>query len=78
MAGELKIEVHKRETSNKKSDLKTLRKDNKIPGIYYSFDSKNSVPLYIEKKSFTEAGKSNAKIFNIAVGKENKNVKWWF
>jgi len=74
MADEYKIEVHKRETSNKKSDLKTLRKEDKIPGIYYSFDSQNSVPLYIGKKSFIEAGKSGAKIFNIAVGKENKNV----
>ena len=74
MADEFKIEVHKREISNKKSDLKTLRKEKKIPGVYYSFDAKESMPLYIEKKSFTEAGKSGAKIFNIAVGKENKNV----
>ena len=74
MADEYKIEVHKREISNKKSDLKTLRKEDKIPGVYYSFDSQNSVPLYIGKKSFIEAGKSGAKIFNIAVGKENKNV----
>ena len=50
MADEYKIEVHKRETSNKKSDLKTLRKEKKIPGVYYSFDSRNSSPLYIEKK----------------------------
>ena len=74
MADEYKIEVHKREISNKKSDLKTLRKEDKIPGVYYSFDSRDSAPLYIEKKSFIEAGKSGAKIFNIAVGKENKNV----
>ena len=73
MADEYKIEVHKREISNK-SDLKTLRKEDKIPGVYYSFDSRDSAPLYIEKKSFIEAGKSGAKIFNIAVGKENKNV----
>ena len=38
MADEFKIEVHKRETSNKKSDLKSLRKDEKIPGVFYSFD----------------------------------------
>ena len=74
MADEFKIEVHKRELSNKKSNLKTLRKENKIPGVYYSFDSPVSMPLYIEKQSFTEAGKSGAKIFNIAVGEENKNV----
>jgi len=74
MADEFKIEVHKRELSNKKSDLKSLRKDEKIPGVFYSFDSQKSVPLYIEKKSFREAGKSGAKIFNILVGKDKKNV----
>jgi len=74
MADEFKIEVHKRELSNKKSNLKTLRKDEKIPGVFYSFDSQKSVPLYIEKKSFKEAGKSGAKIFNILVGKDKKNV----
>ena len=55
MANEFKIEVHKRELSNKKSDLKSLRKDEKIPGVFYSFDSQKSVPLYIEKKSFMGA-----------------------
>ena len=74
MAEEFKIEVHKRELSNKKSDLKSLRKDEKIPGVFYSFDSKKSVPLYIEKNSFRDAGKSGAKIFNISVGKNKKNV----
>ena len=74
MADEFKIEVYKRELSNKKSDLKSLRKDEKIPGVFYSFDSQKSVPLYIEKKSFREAGKSGAKIFNIIVGKDKKNV----
>ena len=74
MADEFKIEVHKRELSNKKSNLKSLRKDEKIPGVFYSFDSQKSVPLYIEKKSFREAGKSGAKIFNILVGKDKRNV----
>ena len=74
MADEFKIEVHKRETSNKKSDLKSLRKDEKIPGVFYSFDLKKSVPLYIEKKSFKEAEKSGARIFKILVGEDKKNV----
>jgi len=74
MADEFKIEVHKRELSNKKSDLKSLRKDEKIPGVFYSFDSQKSVPLYIEKKSLREAGKSGAKIFNILVGEDKRNV----
>ena len=74
MADEFKIEVHKRELSAKKSDMKNLRKEQKIPGIFYSFDSKESIPLYIDQKTFTEASKSGAKIFNIAVGKDKRNV----
>jgi len=74
MADEFKIEVHKRELSNKKSYLKNMRKEEKITGIYYSFDSKNSASLFLEKKSFIEAGKSGAKIFNIAVGKDKRTV----
>ena len=74
MVNEFKIEVHKRELSNKKSDMKNLRKEQKIPGIFYSFDSKDSVPLFIDQKTFIEASKSGAKIFNIAVGKEKRNV----
>ena len=67
MANEFKIEVHKRELSAKKSDMKNLRKEQKIPGIFYSFDSKDSIPLYIDQKTFGEASKSGAKIFNIVL-----------
>ena len=74
MANEFKIEVHKRELSAKKSDMKILRREQKIPGIFYSFDSKESIPLYIDQKTFTEASKSGAKIFNIVVGKDKRNV----
>ena len=74
MSKEFKIEVHKRNLSEKKSVLKTLRNDGKVPGIYYSFDSSDSVPLFIDKKTLKEASKSGAKIFNIAVGSDNKNV----
>ena len=74
MAAECKIEVFKRELSNKKSFMKLFRKENKIPGIYYSHDSSESVPLYITKESLIKAQKSGAKIFNIQVGKDVKNV----
>lgn len=73
MAEEFKIEVFKRELL-KKSDMKALRKNNNIPGVFYSFDSNDSIPLYIGKESFVKAQKSGAKIFNISVGKENKNI----
>lgn len=74
MATECKIEVFKRDLSSKKSLMKSLRKENKIPGIYYSHDSSDSIPLYMTKESLSMAQKSGAKIFNIQVGKEMKNV----
>jgi len=39
MSKEYKLEVEKRTKANKK-DLKELRRSGKIPGIYYSYDSK--------------------------------------
>ena len=40
-----KIEVNKRELSSKKSFVKNLRNQDEIPGIYYSHDSKDSIPF---------------------------------
>ena len=74
MIKEFKIEVHKRELSNKSSDMKNLRKETKIPGIFYSHNSKESIPLYVTKKDLNDAQKSGARIFNISVGKEKLNV----
>ena len=50
MAEEFKIEVHKRDLSNKKSDLKLLRKDEKIPGVFYSFDSVLPLAPFLERR----------------------------
>ena len=47
-----KIEVQKRELSNKKSFVKELRKQDGIPGIYYSHDSKESIPFTISQKYY--------------------------
>jgi len=74
MATEVKIEVHKRDLSNKKSEMKALRNEHKIPGIYYSHNSKNSTPLYITNEAIQEAQKSGAKIFNISVGNKKRNI----
>ena len=41
---EYKIEVQKRDLSNKKSYIKELRKSGLIPGVDYSHDSKSSIP----------------------------------
>ena len=73
MNKEYKLEVEKRD-STKKSDLKKYRKDGKIPGVYYSHDSKESINFLVSQSEINMALKSDANIFAINVGGENKNV----
>jgi len=73
MAKEYKLEVEKRD-STKKTDLKKYRKEGKIPGIYYSYDSKESINFLVSQTEINAAIKSDANIFAISVGGENKNV----
>ncbi len=68
-----KIEIFKRENTSTQS-IKKLRKEGNIPGVYYSSTSKSSVPFYITNSTFNEAVKSGARIFNINVGGEKRNV----
>lgn len=73
MAKEYKLEVEKRD-STKKADLKKYRKDGKIPGVYYSFDSKESINFLVTQSEINNAIKAEANIFAINVGGENRNV----
>ena len=73
MANEHKIEIHTRKEINKQS-LKQVRRDGNIPGVYYSFTSKTSMPFYISKNEYSQAIKSGARIFNISVGGKKQNV----
>ena len=73
MAKQYKLEVEKRD-STRKADLKQYRKKGKIPGIYYSYDSKSSVNFLVTQSEIKNAIKSDANIFAISVGGENKNV----
>lgn len=73
MANEYNLDVNKRDTQGK-SDLKQMRRENKIPGVYYSHDSKQSISLYINTLDLTNAQKSNARIFTINVGGKKRNV----
>ena len=66
MAEEYTLDVSKRDLTNK-GGIKQLRKSEKIPGVYYSFDSK-SVPFSIDIKNLRDAQKSGSRIFNINVG----------
>ena len=73
MAQEFKLEIFKRDNLTK-SGVKELRLENNIPGIFYSFDSKESIPFYIKSDILNEAKKSGARIFNIHVGDKKQNV----
>ena len=73
MANEFTLEVKKREIS-KKSDMKKSRNEGHVPGIYYSHDSKDSIPFYITKTTLRNAYKSGARIFNINVGNKKRTV----
>jgi len=73
MAQEFKLDIFKRDNISK-SSLKQLRRDGNIPGIFYSYNSKESIPFYMANKTLAEAKKSGARIFNIAVGKNKQTV----
>ena len=69
-----KIEVQKREINSKKSFVKSLRRNGDIPGIYYSHDSKESIPFMVTYKVLWEALKSDAQVYQINVGSKLRDV----
>ena len=73
MANEHKIDINKRDNTGKKA-IKQLRKDNNIPGVYYSPTSKESAPCYVSQGEYHEAVKSGARIFNINVDGKKQTV----
>ena len=73
MANEFNLTVNKRELSNK-SGRKQLRKLGKVPGVFYSHDSKKSTPFYINIADLKDAQKSGSRVFNINVGNKKRTV----
>ena len=73
MAQEFKLDIFKRDALSK-SDVKALRSENSIPGIFYSYNSKESIPFYIKNDTLNLAKKSGARIFNINVGDKKQTV----
>ena len=71
---EYKIEVQKRELSQKKSFVKGLRRNGEIPGIYYSHNSKESIPFMVTQKVLREALKSDSQVYKINVGSKTRDV----
>ena len=73
MANEFNLNVNKRDMTNK-GGIKQLRKSGKVPGVYYSHDSKSSISFYIEIADLRNAQKSGSRIFNITVGSKKRTV----
>ena len=69
-----KIEVQKRELSSKKSFVRGLRRNGDIPGIYYSHNSKESIPFMVTQKVLREALKSDSQVYKINVGNKLRDV----
>jgi len=73
MSKEFNLNVDKRDLTNKGGRKRAL-KEGKIPGVYYSHDSKESLSFYIEKTELSHAQKADTQIFNISVGGKKRNV----
>ena len=73
MGNEFNLTVNKRELSNK-GGRKQLRKSGKIPGVFYSHDSKKSTLFYINIADLKDAQKSGSRVFNINVGNKKRTV----
>jgi len=71
MAKEYKIEIEKRTLGN---NLKHLRSEDIIPGVYYSHDSKESILFQMNLSELRNAIKSGAAIFQVSVGGKLRNV----
>ena len=51
-----------------------IRKSGKVPGVFYSHDSKKSTPFYINIADLKDAQKSGSRVFNINVGNKKRTV----
>ena len=72
MAKQFKLNVEKRESIGK-SNVRDLRRQKKIPGVYYSYDSSN-ILFQISESEIRNAINSKANIFSVSVGDKEQNV----
>ena len=72
MAKQFKLTVEKRDLKGSK-DLRQLRQDMKIPGVYYSYDGSN-ILFQISNNEVKNAIQSGANIFTVNVGGKEQNV----
>ena len=74
MSKEFNLVVDKRELVSKGERKRILKQGTKVPGVYYSHDSKESIAFYIEKNELLKAQKAETQIFDITVGGKKRNV----
>ena len=74
MSNEFNLVVDKRELVNKGERRRILKKGDKVPGVYYSHDSKESIPFYIAKSELIKAQRAETQIFDITVGGKKRSV----
>jgi len=72
MAKQFKLTVEKRDLKGNK-DLRQLRQDMKIPGVYYSYNGSN-ILFQISNNEIKNAIQSGANIFTVNVGGKEQNV----
>jgi len=74
MSKEFNLVVDKRELVSKGERKRILKEGVKVPGVYYSHDSKESIAFYIEKSELIKAQRADTQIFDITVGGKKRNV----
>ena len=74
MSKEFNLVVDKRELVSKGERKRVLKEGTKVPGVYYSHDSKESISFYIAKSELMKAQKAETQIFDITVGGKKRNV----
>lgn len=67
------IEIAPREELGKR-DVRRLRKDGFIPGIYYAPDQKQAMPFKVDAKELRQALHSDALVYRVNIGDQRKNV----
>ena len=65
MAGEFKLELEKRSDMGRQA-VRRLRKEGKVPGIFYSGDS-SAVPFYVDLRHLHEALQSDSHVYAVKV-----------
>ncbi len=70
---EYQIEIVPREELGKR-DVRLLRKEGLIPGIYYAPDQEQALPFKVGAKELRQALHSEALIYHVNIGDQRKNV----